>query len=378
MVAVVGLRFGADFVPIYLDHPAVAAVVVADADADVRSRVGAQFGVETEASLDAVLARSDVDAVHVATPVRFHADHAVAVLRSGRDCACAVPMATSLDDLARIVDAERASGRHYMMMETMLYGREYLYVDGLHHAGTLGNLTYYEGFHLQNLDGFPGYWTGYPPMHYVTHALSPVLGLLDTSVATVQALGSGRLAPERRGGFDNPFPTETGLFALRGSDVTAHVTVSFSALARPYREGFHAYGDAGGVEWPVREDEPLHVYAFGASAESGRGRLVTEQRVVAPDRRDLLPQSLARYTRPTVFRAVDGATAVEVGAAHGGSHPHLVHEFVDAVTHDRGPRVDATRAAELTAPGVCAHASALAGGTSVAVPSYRTVPGGAP
>lgn len=370
VVAVVGLRFGADFVPIYLDHPDVRAVVVADADAAVRDLVGMRFGVETEASLDDVLARPDVDAVHIATPVRFHADHAVAVLESGRDCACAVPMATSLDDVARIVDAERASGRRYTMMETMLYGREYLYVDALRRDGRLGNLTYYEGFHLQNLDGFPEYWAGYPPMHYLTHALSPALALLDTDVESVRALGSGRLVPERQGWFDNPFPTETGLFTLRGSDVAAQVTVSFFDLARPYREGFHVYGDSGGVEWPVHEGEPLHVYSFGGSAADGRGRRVTEERVVAPDRPDLLPEPLARYTRPTVFRAGAGGP-VEVGAAHSGSHPHLVHEFVDAVTHARAPRVDAARAAELTAPGICAHTSALARGEPVDVPRYR-------
>lgn len=208
VVAVVGLRFGADFVPIYLDHPAVRAVVVVDADAGVRAEVAGRFGVEAEASLDDVLARPDVDAVHIATPVRFHADHAVQVLESGRDCACAVPMATSLDDLARIVDAERASGRHYTMMETMLHGREYLHVGDLHRRGELGTLSYYEGFHLQNLDGFPDYWAGYPPMMYLTHALSPALGLLGTDVASVRALGSGRLTGARRGNFDNPFPTD--------------------------------------------------------------------------------------------------------------------------------------------------------------------------
>ena len=32
-IAVVGLGFGAEFVPIYLDHPDVAAVAICDADA---------------------------------------------------------------------------------------------------------------------------------------------------------------------------------------------------------------------------------------------------------------------------------------------------------------------------------------------------------
>ena len=44
-----------------------------------------------------VLATDRWDAVHILAPVSFHADYSVAVLESGRHCACAVPMATELD-----------------------------------------------------------------------------------------------------------------------------------------------------------------------------------------------------------------------------------------------------------------------------------------
>lgn len=70
-------------------------------------------------------------------------------------------------------------------------------------------------------------------MHYITHALSPLLALLDTGVRSVTCRGAGMLTHERSiGDFDNPYPTEVGLFALRNSNVLADVTMSFFQTGR--------------------------------------------------------------------------------------------------------------------------------------------------
>lgn len=377
-IAVVGLGFGGDFLPIYLSHPDVTAVVLVEPDVARLESVGDRFGIATSNrlhDLDDALGRGDIDAVHVATPVRFHVEHVLAVLGAGKHCACAVPMAMSLEDIDRIIDAQRASGRTYMMMETMVYGREYLYADALCRSGALGEITYYEGFHLQNLDGFPEYWMGYPPMAYVTHALSPILGLTGSRVTTVRALGSGRLAEHQQGSYGNVFPTETGFFELDGTDAVAQVTMSFFGVARSYREGFSVYGDRVGLEWPAREGEPLHEFELAGVPAGGRGQTVVERLVKAPDTGDRLPGSIARFTRPTTFAPSHGGPAIEVGSGHSGSHPHLVHEFVTSIVEGRRPAVDVVRAAEFTAPGICAHLSALAGGEPVSVPDYRTPSG---
>lgn len=377
-VAIAGLGFGADFLPIYLSHPDVATVVLIEADTARLASVGDRYGIpdaDRFADLTQALVRDDIDAVHILTPVRFHTDHVIAVLAAGKHCACAVPMAMSLEDIDRILDAQRVSGRNYMMMETMVYGREYLYAQDLLRDGVIGEITYYEGFHLQNLDGFPEYWMGYPPMAYVTHALSPVLGLTGSRVRTVRALGSGRLADHQLGSYANPFPTETGLFELDGTDAVAQVTVSFFQLARSYREGFSVYGDRVGLEWPAVEGEPLHEFELAEIPDGGRGRHVTERLVAAPDTGDRLPAEISHFTRPTTFPPAAGTPGIAVGAGHSGSHPHLVHEFVSSIVEGRRPAVDAVRAAEFTAPGICAHRSALAGGDAVTVPDYRDVGG---
>lgn len=58
------------------------------------------------------------------------------------------------------------------------------------------------------------------------------------------------------------------------------------------------------------------------------------------------------------------------GGGHGGSHPHLVHEFVSSIVEGRKPTIDAVTAANWTASGICAHESAMRGGDAVEVPEF--------
>jgi len=51
-------------------------------------------------------------------------------------------------------------------------------------------------------------------------------------------------------------------------------------------------------------------------------------------------------------------SSVEPGG-HGGSHGHLMNEFVTAILEDRKPLVDIAMALNLTVPGIVAHQSAL-------------------
>ena len=371
-VAIVGLGFGAAFAPIYLSHPDVGRVVLVDSDRERREQVARTFGIEPGfGDLQEALADPDIDAVHILTPVFLHADMVVAALEAGKHVACAVPMATSLEDIDRIMRAQKSSGRTYMMMETSVYAREYFAVEEMLRSGEFGALTLYRGYHVQNLDGFPTYWQGFPPMHYVTHALAPILALEGTSVESVSARGAGRLPEHRRtGGFDNPFPAEAGLFALRDSDVLADITMAFFQTGRDYVEGFSLYGESKGIEWPTDNVGPLTVFDMAPPPEGGRGNVVRTSEHEPTDRPERLPEALRGFVRSSDVLLPGMSAPVHVPAHHGGSHPFLVDEFVRSIVDGRAPFVDAARAAAWTAPGICAHRSALDGGRWIDVPDY--------
>jgi len=367
-VALIGLGFGAEFAPIYRAHPDVASVALCDADAGKRTTVAARFGIErTFATLDEVLADPAIDAVHLVTPIPLHAAQAVAALEAGKHCASTVPMATSFDDIRRIIAAQRASGRNYMMMETAAYTREFLMVEERFRRGEFGTISFARGSHLQDMEGWPDYWMGLPPHHYMTHAIAPVLKLLATRTSKVHCFGSGVLPPERQEQYGNPFPVETAIFRLVDSPVAVEVTRSLFQTIRPYSEAFAIYGDRLGFEWQQLEEELPLLFTLEGGTE--RGRTIQSEHIAAPDRQDLLPPEIAPFTQRHVHS--DGAHLSFVqGGGHSGSHPHLVHEFVRSIVEHRRPAIDAITAANWTAPGIAAHLSAMADGAAVEVPDF--------
>jgi predicted dehydrogenase len=289
-IAVVGLGFGRAFVPIYQRHPHVGRVAICEANADLLQEIGDSLGVADRFnSLEQVLHDESIDAVHLLTPVPYHVEHTLAVLRAGKHCACAVPMATELEDLRQIIGAAEDADRNYMMMETAAYSREFLFVQEMHSRGEFGNLTFLRGSHIQDLEGdYPLYWHAQPPMHYICHSIAPILALTRTRATRVVCFGAGKLRPDIQRPGGNRFPLQSALFQLEGTDVIAEVTRSWFQVARSFVESFSVYGERRSFEWPLTEDENPVVFTLEEDRPATR-RNATFQSVTIPFRPDLLP-----------------------------------------------------------------------------------------
>lgn len=164
-VAIVGLgAFGEAFPPIYRAHPGVGDITLFDMSADSVARAlrSVGGGARVAGSFEEILSDGSIDAVHLLTPIPLHEEQTVAVLNAGKHCACAVPMATSLDGIRRIAAAARHSGRNYMMMETTLYTYQFLFAKRMAERGEFGRIQFLRGTHWQNMAGWPGYWPGLP------------------------------------------------------------------------------------------------------------------------------------------------------------------------------------------------------------------------
>jgi predicted dehydrogenase len=368
-VAVVGLGFGAEFVPIYLDHPDVQSVAACDSDPARLDSAARRFAIKKLFSDVAEVIQSDeIDAVHLVSGIPDHAQQAIAVLRSGMHCACTVPMATSIANLESILAAVRESGRTYMMMETAVYTRQFLYAKELRDRGEFGRIQFLRGAHYQDMERWPPYWAGLPPMWYATHAVSPLLALAETRATRVHCFGSGEMREELRTPYGNPYPVETAIYQLEAPGLCAEVSRSLFHCARPYMESFTVYGENACYEWQMEDEHPV---LFRMSpVVPGEKRTQTVARPEPPDRADLLPPSIGRYTKRFVYGEDERHLSFEQGGGHHGSHPHMVHEFVRSIVERRQPWIDAVTAANWTAAGICAHESAMAGGREVLVPKF--------
>jgi len=369
-IAVVGLGFGAEFVPIYLDHPDVASVTICDQNAQRLDAVGERFGIERRVrDIEEIIAADDIDAVHLISGIPDHARQAVAVLASGKHCASTVPMATSIEDLRAITAAQRASGKNYMMMETAVYTRQFLYARELKAQGAFGRIQLLRGAHYQDMERWPPYWAGLPPMWYATHAISPLLAIAEARATRVHCFGSGEMRPELHAQYGNPWPIETAIYQLDQPHLAAEVTRTLFHCARPYMESFTVYGEDACYEWQMEQEDPLLFRMTPVIAN--QVRQATTERPTPPDRADLLPPSVGKYTRRFVYNNEDRHLSFEQGGGHHGSHPHLVHEFVRSIVERRSPWINAVTAANWTAAGICAHESAMLGGVEIAIPSFE-------
>ena len=73
-------------------------------------------------------------------------------------------MATTVEECAAIVKETRKQKKNYMMMETVVFSREFLFVRELYEKGELGRIQFMRGSHQQEMAGWPAYWEGLPPM----------------------------------------------------------------------------------------------------------------------------------------------------------------------------------------------------------------------
>ena len=68
---------------------------------------------------------------------------------------------------------------------------EFLFIKEMYEKGELGKIQYMAASHPQDMDGWPEYWERMIPMHYATHVVSPVLGLVNGRAEYVSCFGSG-------------------------------------------------------------------------------------------------------------------------------------------------------------------------------------------
>ncbi len=365
-IAIVGLGFGAEFIPIYQKHPNANLVAISQRNPEKLNELADLFKIEKRyTSYDELLKDPEIDAVHINTPIPDHGIQSIKALKAGKHVACTVPMATTVEECEEIVQLTQETGLTYMMMETVVYAREFLFMKELYEKGELGKIQFLKASHQQDMDGWPNYWPGLPPMHYATHCVGPVLGLTRGEAEYVSCFGSGKIREELIGEYNSPYAVETTHIKFRNSDLSAQVYRSLFDVARQYRESFEVYGSKKSVEWPLIEGRPLVVH----TAKKPEPEIPEE--VESPDFAKLLPIEIQHFTTKGVYDSDEHQhLSFTQGAGHGGSHPHLVHEFVNALVNSKSPYPNAKQSANITCVGILAHESALRGGEIIKLPEF--------
>lgn len=387
-LGLVGLGdFGSAFAELFNSHPLVDRVALCDREPERIAKFAGRASFKQKfhprdayESLDDIC-NSDLDALIIITQHWLHAPQAIQAMESGKHVYSAVPVISIPDDdetlewCDRVVETSRRTGQFYMLGETTYFHAGAMYCRKRAAEGAFGDFIYSEGEYLHSFDS-PACdlrqvyahrmaskagqeWTGIlenyrargsqdGPMHYPTHSTSGPISVMNAHAVKVCAWGTPTHS-------DDPY-FEKHLFPL--SNETALYYMSNGATMRIcehrhcsiIRETFRIYGTVASFEnntWYDKE-RPLEL---------------TEDEM-----RDPLPSEVY-----AAFKAIEGNEGVYGG--HGGSHAYLVHEFVDAIAHNRQPAINAWEAVRYMAAGVMAHKSALRDGEILAVPDWGDAPG---
>ena len=94
---------------------------VCDLRADEVERFKKRFGVEGFTGIEEMCKHGPVDAVWVATPNNFHAAHTILAADHGKHVICEKPMAISIDEASRMVEAIERNGVKYVQGHSRIH-----------------------------------------------------------------------------------------------------------------------------------------------------------------------------------------------------------------------------------------------------------------
>jgi len=112
-------------------------VAVCDPDESRSTPVAERIGA-TACSFDEVLARDDVEIVHICTPPGLHLEQCLAALEAGKHVVCEKPLVASLADIDRLITAEVDAAGTVMPVFQYRFGNGLQQVKALVDAGVAG------------------------------------------------------------------------------------------------------------------------------------------------------------------------------------------------------------------------------------------------
>ena len=394
-VAVIGCgNFAENFVPLFKSHPTVEKVYVCDLIEERAQQYSEKFGVPIIDSFETAIESSEITAVAIFTQRHTHGDLAARALLNGKDVYSAVPMAISVEDCKKIIDAVEKSGKTYMMGETCVYYPCAMLCRKKYQAGEFGKFVYGESQYFHDLSHFPEAFqkdrrsSGVPPFFYPTHSTAMILHAADTYATKVTALGyvdqeENTPFAEGENYWNNTFSNEFSLMQLANGGV-ARVSecrrIGYKAPSS-YISGF--YGTKASYQFSNAQHLLTMHNEKGVELQE-ISDLVNPERMTAHKTdddfknqvanhgyqwNDFSPVQKERYDQlPDEFKNMP-----EING-HMASHQLLINDFCTAVCQNKMPYVNAWRAARYTIPGLIAHESAKMGGVPLNIPDFGEAP----
>ncbi len=121
----------------YVNGARLAAVY--DLNTKRAEEVAAQFGARVMESAEELIESDDIDAVIIASWDGTHADLAIKCINAGKPVFCEKPLATTVEDAKKVVEAEKAGGKKLLQVGFMRrFDPDYIKMKKILDSGELG------------------------------------------------------------------------------------------------------------------------------------------------------------------------------------------------------------------------------------------------
>jgi phthalate 4,5-cis-dihydrodiol dehydrogenase len=148
---VVGLgRAATATVPAIARHPNCEVVAAADTNPDVLERFCTQYAARAYPTLQELCADPSVDAVYIATPTHLHTEHVITAVQHGKHVIAEKPLAISLADADRMIEAVDQAGVQMIVGQSQSYEPPIRAIRDLVRSGELGRLRMINGWYFND------------------------------------------------------------------------------------------------------------------------------------------------------------------------------------------------------------------------------------
>ena len=226
-VGIAGLgRAFSIMLPTLQQDPRVAVVAAADPRPEARQRFAADFGGTAYETVEALCADPRVEAVYVATPHQYHAEHARLAAAHGKHLLVEKPIALTLEDAKAIVDAARDAGIHLIVGHSHSFDAPILRTRALIASGRYGAVRMITALNYTDFL----YRPRRPEELDTEQGGGALFNQAPHQVDIVRLLGGGKVTSVRSmtGNWDAARPTEGAYAAMLGFESGAFASLVYS------------------------------------------------------------------------------------------------------------------------------------------------------
>jgi phthalate 4,5-cis-dihydrodiol dehydrogenase len=310
-IGVIGLgRAFTLMLPTFTRDERIRLVAATDPIAAARTQFTKDFNAPAYDSAEALCADASVDVVYVASPHQFHAEHVCLAASHGKHVLVEKPMALSIEECSRMIDASRNAGVHLIVGHSHSFNRPILRTRELIDAGAYGAVKM---IHALNFTDF--LYRPRRPEELQTTAGGGVIHSQAThQIDIIRLLGGGLVdsVQAHTGAWDSARPTEGAYSALLGFRGGAFASATYSGYGRYDSDALLGnIGEMGQAKNP--QD-------YGAARKRLNG--VTDS---------------AAETSLKAARNYGGSLYVPAGPGTGLAHQHFGHVIVSCEKADLRP-----------------------------------------